>query len=140
MASEGQDLLPGFEVVTGGRWAGSCLPDCDEHLEHVYVICYGRPVHVADRDFLPGEEIDYPIDHYVGYTRQHPPMKRVRSHGNRSGRHLAALLPGSIDDEERLKVTGQCPACGKDLWYYSKPRPSGRSRTHEVTAEPSQPW
>lgn len=102
--------------------AERCPNDCSEHPEHVYVICYGRPVCVSDRDHIPGEEQGYPIDHYVGYTRQHPPVRRVWSHANRSARHLVALFPGTMDDEEQLKIDGFCPACGKSLWYYSTPK------------------
>ena len=98
---------------------GGSPPDCGAHPEHGDMFCYGRPVYVADRDFLPGEGADYPITHYVGHTRQHPPVRRVRSHGNRSAHHLVAVLPGTVDDEERLKVTGRCPKCGRGLWYYA---------------------
>ncbi len=84
----------------------SCRPDCDEHSEHVYVICYGRPVYVADRDFLADENTDYPIAHYVGHTRQRPPVKRIRSHANRSAHSIALLIPGSLDDEEAMKLAG----------------------------------
>jgi hypothetical protein len=101
-----------------------CPPNCTSHPEHVYILCYGEPVHVADRDYLPGETVDYPIDHYVGYTRQQPPEKRVRSHGNRSAHHIAAVTPGTVDDESRLKATGRCPKCDASLWYYATPRPA----------------
>lgn len=101
----------------------TCAPGCTEHREHVYVLCYGYPVRVADRDYLPGEPYDRPISHYVGHTTQQPPVKRIRSHANRSAHHIADLRPGTVVDEKHTKLTGRCPTCGASLWYYHAPRP-----------------
>jgi hypothetical protein len=54
----------------------TCEPKCREHRNHIYIICYGRPVKVRDRDYLH-EDRDawasgYPITHYVGFTTQRP--------------------------------------------------------------------
>jgi hypothetical protein len=51
----------------------SCPADRRAHREHVYILCYGQPVIVKDRDYLLSDPAaDYPITHYVGYTRQQP--------------------------------------------------------------------
>lgn len=99
---------------------GLCAGDCRMHQAHVYILCYGRPVMVRDRDYLladPAE--DYPISHYVGFTTQLP-IDRVRQHGARSAHYIAAIQPGTIRDEHRIKLIGACPRCGKSLWYYAE--------------------
>jgi hypothetical protein len=106
-----------------------CAPTCAEHPEHVYVLCYGQPVYVRSRDYLRREtERNYPIDHYVGYTRQQPPVKRVRQHGCRSAQHIARIVPGDERLELGLKLVGRCPTCGGSLWYYQAPRLVPRRR------------
>src|SRR5690349_18023511 len=99
----------------------SCEPGCLEHSEHVYILCYGRPVLVRDRDYLRDDpSMDYPITHYVGWTGQQPPVKRVRDHGAKSARYIARTFPGSMRDQERIKLFESCPECGKSLWYYAE--------------------
>jgi hypothetical protein len=101
--------------------AGQCPPSCLVHPEHVYILCYGRPVLVRDRDYLHRDPaVDYPITHYVGYTAQQPPVKRVREHGARSARHIAAVRPGTVRDEANAKRNECCPRCGGSLWYYAE--------------------
>ncbi|WP_129668781.1 hypothetical protein [Phytoactinopolyspora endophytica] len=98
-----------------------CLPTCTEHYEHVYFLCYGRPTVVGDRDYVIGEKTrDYPITHYVGWTRTRPPLRRVRSHGARSAHFIAQIRPGSTDDEQLAKEIEPCPKCGHSLWYYGE--------------------
>jgi hypothetical protein len=29
----------------------TCPPGCRAHLDHIYILCYGRPVIVQDRDY-----------------------------------------------------------------------------------------
>jgi hypothetical protein len=88
-----------------------CLPSCLDHPEHVYILCYGQPVLVLSRDYLDFErEKDQPISHYVGYTGQQPPVKRIYSHGKGSTGAIASIIPGTIDDEDELK--GDCKLNG----------------------------
>ena len=91
------------------------------HREHVYILCYGQPVIVKDRDYLMADPgTDYLITHYVGYTRQQPPVKRIRSHAARSAHYIAQIRPGTLADEEDVKRNQACPACGGSLWYYAE--------------------
>ena len=100
---------------------GSCSGRCSEHAEHVYILCYGQPVIVSDRDYLIADPThDYPITHYVGYTRQQPPVQRIRSHGARSAHYVAQIRPGTMDDEDDIKQHEPCPKCGRSLWYYAE--------------------
>jgi hypothetical protein len=100
---------------------GQCPAQCLSHPEHIYILCYGRPVLVRDRDYLLDDPSrDYPITHYVGYTAQQPPVKRVREHGARSAHHIAAIRPGSMRDEEHAKSVEACPRCSQSLWYYAE--------------------
>jgi hypothetical protein len=98
-----------------------CRPDCTEHVEHVYILCYGAPTLVGDRDHLSDDpSLGYPITHYVGWTRQQPPIKRIRSHGARSAHFIAQIRPGTLHDEYAIKRTQPCPSCGSSLWYYAE--------------------
>jgi hypothetical protein len=102
----------------------TCEPTCGNHPEHVYILCYGRPVYVSSRDYVSTEtDRRYPIAHYVGYTRQQPPVKRIRQHAAQSARHIAHIQPGDEALEESIKRSWRCPRCGGDLWYYRAPRP-----------------
>ena len=97
------------------------MPDCRAHAEHVYILCYGQPTLVKDRDYLLADEGgDYPVTHYVGYTRQQPPVKRIRQHAARSAHFIAQIVPGTESDEDRVKRHGRCPKCGGSLWYYGE--------------------
>ena len=87
------------------------------HRAHVYIICYGKPTvpAAADLGLRP-----YPVLHYVGYTGQYPPVKRVWAHGRGSGPGLVEIRPGNLREELRVKLLGKCPRCGKPLWYYRR--------------------
>lgn len=99
----------------------TCPPDCRAHPEHVYILCYGQRVTVKDRDYLIADSgSDYPISHYVGYTTQQPPVKRIRSHAARSAHYIAEIRPGTQADEETAKRSEMCPKCGGSLWYYAE--------------------
>ena len=100
----------------------ACPPDCRQHPQHIYILCFGRPVKVADRDYLDEETArDYPIHHYVGWTRRQPPVIRIRAHSHTSARHIAHLQPGDEQLELRVKESWRCPWCGSSLWYYAIP-------------------
>lgn len=101
-----------------------CSPRCEDHPEHVYVVCYRRPVVVNDRDYLVGEQVfDYPISHYVGYTSGLP-VRRLWTHGAKSSRHVVAVVPGDEHRENMVKELEACPSCSRSLWYYGEsPRP-----------------
>lgn len=100
----------------------SCPGTCRKHPEHVYILCYGRPVLVSDRDYRPCDPAaNHPISHYVGHTRQ-VPIHRIRSHGARSGHFVAQIRPGTEEDEERVKRWESCPKCDGTLWYFCASR------------------
>ena len=99
----------------------ACVATCSEHREHVSILCYGTPTMVRDRDYLSADPAhDYPISHYVGYTRQLPPVKRIRQHGALSAHYIAQIRPGNEEDEESVKRDEVCPTCGEPLWYYAE--------------------
>jgi hypothetical protein len=99
-----------------------CPPGCLEHLMHVYVICYGKPTLIRSRDYYREPFENYPIDHYVGWTQQQPPVKRVREHAAMSAHFLVEVRPGTTSDEFRIKYEELCPKCGRSLWYYRTPK------------------
>lgn len=96
-----------------------CSPECVAHEEHVYVACFDEPTLVADRDHHQADaERNYPLRHYVGWTTQQPPVKRLTQHGAACRKNLVLLVPGSERDERFLKERGRCPRCNDALWYY----------------------
>jgi hypothetical protein len=54
-----------------------------------------------------------PIRHYVGWTQQRDPRKRISKHAPMSATEIVDLAPGTMRDEHELKLTGQCPKCGE---------------------------
>lgn len=102
----------------------ACSVRCSDHREHVYVVCYGQPTEVRDRDYLVGERVfDYPISHYVGHTKG-APLRRLWTHGCGSSRKVAAVLPGDEHREQVIKELEACPTCGRSLWYCGEsPKP-----------------
>jgi hypothetical protein len=54
-----------------------------------------------------------PIRHYVGWTQQVKPSKRISRHGPAANREVVYLEPGTTRDEQMLKLTGTCPKCGE---------------------------
>jgi hypothetical protein len=108
-----------------------CDPTCEKHAEHIYVLCYGEPTLVSDRDWAPHDRRgdNYPIRHYVGWTRRHPPIARVRQHGARSGHFIAKIVPGDKQDEALVKAAETCPRCAGSLDYYAE-SPSRPAAAH----------
>jgi hypothetical protein len=101
----------------------TCEPTCREHRLHIYIICYGKPVQVRDRDYLRADTdawgSGYPITHYVGFTTQLP-VDRVRQHAALSAHYLVEVRPGTEADELKAKLYERCPRCGGSLWYFAE--------------------
>src|ERR1700704_4427501 len=73
---------------------------------------YAGPSPLADTDgFLSAT----PIRHYVGWTQQRLPRKRINRHGPAPRREIVYLQPGTTQDERAMKRTGTCPKCGESL-------------------------
>jgi hypothetical protein len=102
------------EVPTAG-----CSSLCEQHRGHVYVLCFGEPVHVGDSDVNVRNRMSEPIAHYVGYTGG-VPIARIGRHGVMSRWCVAEILPGSPADEERMKFNGRCAFCGSGLHYWEE--------------------
>ena len=56
-----------------------------------------------------------PIRHYVGWTQQAKPSRRISPHGPAAMRKVVYLESGTMQDEDRIKRTGTCPTCGEPL-------------------------
>src|SRR4051794_38455006 len=98
-----------------------CSTDCVSHPEHVYVLCFGQPTTVASRDYLrQDKDRNYPVTHYVGYTSQQPPLRRIKQHGVFCADQLVLVLAGNELLERQVKALAKCPTCKGSLWYYSE--------------------
>lgn len=86
-----------------------CRIDCRDHPEHIYIACFSTPTTLRDIDKR------HIFMHYVGWTRQQPPVHRVKQHGNACMNALVAIVPGSESEEGEMKVSGGCPRCGQPL-------------------------
>jgi hypothetical protein len=92
---------------------------------HVYVLHYDAPqiVKSVSGDYAgtsPSADADgllsaTPIRHYVGWTQQRLPRKRINRHGPAALREIVHLQPGTTQDEQTMKQTGTCPKCGESL-------------------------
>jgi hypothetical protein len=88
----------------------------------VYVLHVNEPTVVVSvsRDY-PHEPDPHgglrslPIRHYVGWTQQADPRRRVYRHGRGMSQALAGVTPGTMLDEQAMKNTGRCPTCGDPL-------------------------
>lgn len=55
-----------------------------------------------------------PITHYVGWTQQSNPRKRIYAHG--PVKHCKIFTePGTMQDEQQIKLTRLCPECSEPL-------------------------
>ena len=52
-----------------------------------------------------------PVRHYVGWTQQRDPRKRIGRHAPMGVTEIVYLEPGTMLDERELKRTGQCARC-----------------------------
>ena len=73
---------------------------------------YAGPSPRADADGLLSAR---PIRHYVGWTQQARPSKRISRHGPAAKREVVYLQPGTTRDEQTLKLAGTCPKCSESL-------------------------
>lgn len=97
----------------------------DEISGHVYVLHYDEPqiVKSVSGDYAgpsPRSDADgwlsaTAIRHYVGWTQQRLPRKRINRHGPAALREIVYLQPGTMRDEETMKASGSCPKCGEAL-------------------------
>ncbi|MGW0356135.1 hypothetical protein ACWDXV_18205 [Nocardia nova] len=88
-----------------------CTAECRGHEEHVYIACFEEPTTLRDADIVLA------VTHYVGWTRQIPPVRRVSQHGAACRKALIIVIPGALSDEQELKDSGICPKCGRPLRY-----------------------
>lgn len=75
----------------------------------IYILCFGEPIYVQQSD----NGHIRPTSHYVGWTGQ-APIKRITQHGGIET-DIAELIPGTAENERRIKEVGTCPRCGKLL-------------------------
>jgi hypothetical protein len=97
----------------------------DEILGHVYVLHYEQPqiVKSVSSDYAgPAPRADADgwmsataIRHYVGWTQQRLPRKRINRHGPAALREIVYLQEGTTRDEQLMKTIGTCPKCGEAL-------------------------
>jgi len=52
-----------------------------------------------------------PIRHYVGWTQQQNPRKRIGKHAPLAVSEIVYFEPGTLPDEAELKLAGRCPKC-----------------------------
>jgi len=92
----------------------------------VYALCYAEPLHVwsvsvdysgTDRSQVVWAPNGHaasrtPIRHYVGWTQQRNPRRRINNHHRAGTAVEVTLSPGTMHDEEHLKRTATCPTCG----------------------------
>ncbi len=55
----------------------------------------------------------FPVRHYVGWTQQRDPRKRIGRHAPMGVTEIVYLEPGTMLDERELKHAGQCAKCGE---------------------------
>lgn len=121
------------ELTVAPLLRDGCPFECIEHEEHVYVACFDEPTLIRDRDHHPEDpEHHYPLKHYVGWTTQQPPVKRLNQHGAVCRRQCVLLVPGSKEDESDLKESGRCPKCNATLWHYLAIKPVSDANAREI--------
>jgi hypothetical protein len=54
-----------------------------------------------------------PVTHYVGWTQQANPRKRIGRHAPMGVTEIVQMIPGTTWDEHELKASGHCPKCGE---------------------------
>jgi hypothetical protein len=89
----------------------------------IYELCYDPPIIVesVSLDYAgdPPEDNNRgylsagPIRHYVGWTQQQDPKRRIRNHHRAGTAVTVTLAHGTMDREEEIKRTASCPICGR---------------------------
>jgi hypothetical protein len=97
----------------------------DDIERHMYVLHYDEPrvVKSVSGDYAgrsPRSDGDgwlsaTAIRHYVGWTQQRLPRKRINRHGPAAPCEIVYLEPGTMRDEQSMKDRGICPRCGEPL-------------------------
>lgn len=116
-----KDALMGWEDDLEAKHG---LP-LDQIVGHVYVLHYETPqvVKSVSDDYAGAEPArdregwlsETPIRHYVGWTQQANPRRRIHRHGPAAHREIVYLEPGTLHDERAMKRNGSCPKCGESL-------------------------
>ena len=89
----------------------------------VYGLCYDPPVVVesVSMDYA-GDPPEHnargylsagPIRHYVGWTQQKDPKRRILNHHSAGTAVTVTLDQGTMEREEEIKRTANCPTCGR---------------------------
>ena len=88
----------------------------------VYVLCFDerRAIASVSRDCAckpdpAGGLRSLPVRHYVGWTQQSDPRRRISRHGAGSTAAIVLQQSGTVRDEQALKRRGTCPRCGGTL-------------------------
>lgn len=89
-----------------------CPDHCRDHRQHLYIACFDHPTRLHDADTRNA------VMHYVGWTRQRPPLRRVEQHGAICRESLVTIVPGTLAEEALLKEHGRCPKCQRPLRYH----------------------
>ena len=113
---------PDFAVAPRER--EPCPQLCQVHQTHLYVCCFPTPTVIRERDWHPAdrERVNDPLSHYVGYTSQLPPIKRVKNH-TVAAAHAPVLIVAATEEEEYpVKRDSMCLRCDRPLWYYRAPQ------------------
>ena len=86
----------------------------DQIVGHVYVLHYETPqvVKSVSTDYAGPEPLQdndgwlscAPIRHYVGWTQQANPRKRINRHGPAALREIVSLEPGTTRDEQAFQT------------------------------------
>jgi hypothetical protein len=89
----------------------------------IYGLCYDPPVVVEsvslDYAGAPPEHNNRgytsagPIRHYVGWTQQLDPNRRILNHHSPGTPVTVTLGRGTMEREEEIKRTATCPTCGR---------------------------
>ncbi len=89
----------------------------------IYGLCYDPPtvVESVSLDYA-GDPPEHnargyvsagPIRHYVGWTQQRDPNRRISNHHRASTSVTVTVGRGTMEREEQVKRTASCPTCGQ---------------------------
>ena len=115
------DYDPAMPSICPVAFRGHHIPT--DRTGTVYVLCFGTPTLVAESDRWHVR----PTTHYVGWTGQNPPSRRIQQHRVPLD-SVASMESGTAEDEARLKREGSCLRCGVQL----APECLGRASTRRL--------